>query len=334
MRNGRVLAAVLVTVLLLVSGSEAWSAVSDRAIAVSLSQVDGQPILPSGWRWDSYGGVEVGVPADWGWADRGLRLGAWCVRSPVKKRPVVARPLGPVLAIECNGRETLVANTGWVVGFGHSLTEPDGVERTDDRTTVRIDGVEIILQAPPAWRERIAATIHRVRVDDFGCPTTHPISTRPSLRPPHPVDVAALRDVTTVSACQYELRDPSDVWRPRTWLKSSLRLDGAAAERAIARIAQASPSGGPDQPGYCAQETAYGQGSTAIVLRVRSASGLTEIILRYAGCVGHGFDDGVHVWRLSAAAMAPFIAGPNDVLEAPDPLDAIPLPHPNPSRSN
>ena len=32
--------------------------------------VGGQPALPSGWRWESYGGVQVGVPDGWGPAGR------------------------------------------------------------------------------------------------------------------------------------------------------------------------------------------------------------------------------------------------------------------------
>ncbi|CAN5253487.1 hypothetical protein BH09ACT10_BH09ACT10_23380 [soil metagenome] len=47
--------------------------------------------LPEGWRWESYGNVEVGVPSSWGWGNGSQRLGQWCVQKPDGK-PVVGRP--------------------------------------------------------------------------------------------------------------------------------------------------------------------------------------------------------------------------------------------------
>ncbi|MDR6317197.1 hypothetical protein [Actinoplanes couchii] len=76
--------------------------------------------LPDGWRWESYGGVQVGVPGDWGWGERGLRLDAWCIeqdRPPAVVRPTAATPL-----IGCLGDDTVVKNTGQLVAFGQSDT--------------------------------------------------------------------------------------------------------------------------------------------------------------------------------------------------------------------
>src|SRR4051812_39721449 len=107
---------------------------------------------------------QVGVPDHWGWGDP-ARLSAWCVGPRGDRPPVVARP-GPVPAIICDGQETRTANTGWVVGLGPAREAGDGVEREGDRTTVRLAGVEVVVQAPWGLREQIGATIHRVRVDD------------------------------------------------------------------------------------------------------------------------------------------------------------------------
>jgi hypothetical protein len=178
--------------------------------------------------------------------------------------------------------------------------------------TVRLAEVEVVIQAPQVLRERIAATIHRVQVDALGCPATHPISMRPSLRPTRPVDVTTLRSVTRVSACKYEIADSWAVGQSPPWLESSLRLDGPAADRAVRGIARSPAGGGPDRPQDCLPEAAYGE--DVIVLWVRSSAGLSEIVLRYSGCDHHGFDDGVLVrWR-DPAAVAPFTAGPNAVL--------------------
>src|SRR5690349_9741816 len=50
-----------------------------------------QPALPAGWRWESFGGLQVGVPGDWGWDSQALRLDAWCIK-PGNHPPAVARP--------------------------------------------------------------------------------------------------------------------------------------------------------------------------------------------------------------------------------------------------
>ncbi|MEU4626465.1 hypothetical protein AB0G04_41610 [Actinoplanes sp. NPDC023801] len=282
------------------------------------------PELPSGWRWESYGGVQVGVPGEWGWDDRALRLDAWCIEQDSERRPVVARPGAPVPAIGCPDGGNLIKNTGWVVGFGQALPgEPDGVLHSGDRATVRTAGVEVIVQVPRDIRDRIAATVHRVDVDAYGCPATHPISSTRAWRPPAGPDIAALHDVTSLSACRYGLGSPAS-------LISSLRLDGPAARRALQGITRAPAGGGPDRPQDCAPEVAWGD--EAIVLRVRSAAGLTEITVRYASCSGHGFDDGGTVRGLTLAAIAPFTSGANTVPALEAQLAEALSPRPDASR--
>jgi hypothetical protein len=328
MHGVRAFLATLAVVLLSASASQSPVA-GEQRVTTELVRADRRPVLPAGWRWESYGGVQVGVPDQWGWGDD-ARLYAWCVNPEGDRPPVVARPGAPIPAIHCGGPETRTANTGWVVAFDHAGETGDRVEREGDRTTVRLAGVEVVVQAPWGLREQIAATIHRVRVDEFDCPATHPISLRPRLRPSRPVNVAALRTVTTVSACKYELGDPSRAGDPQPWLVSSLRIDGAAAARAIGRIARAPAGGGPDRPGNCVPEVAHGEGEDLIVLRVRSEAGQTEIMLRYAGCVGNGFDDGTRVRQLTRVAVAPFTAGPNAVPTFPEQLATVLTPPPRP----
>ncbi|HEX8347791.1 MAG TPA: hypothetical protein VF657_24110 [Actinoplanes sp.] len=277
--------------------------------------VGGQPELPAGWRWESFGGVQVGVPGDWGWDSQALRLDAWCIK-PGNHPPAVARPGAPVPAIGCGTQRIgppagfLIANTGWTVGFDRT-DKGDGSDHEGDRTTVRRDGVAVIIQAPKEWRDRLAATIHRVRVDDAGCPTNHRISTGRDLRPTPPVNVATLRDVTSVSVCKYPLPDGSSARLSAPRLLSSLRLDGAAAADEIRQIAAAPIGGGPDTPAGCPPDVAHGD--QVIVLRTRSATGSAEVMMRYAGCVQNGFDDGTTVRKLTKAGVGPLVTGPNRV---------------------
>ena len=294
MRRARAL--VLALLLLSLAGAGAARAVDIWSFGAG--QVGSRTDLPAGWRWESYGGLEVGVPGDWGWDERELRLETPCVGQGRPQEPVVGRPSGIVLAVGCAG-STLMRDTGWVVGFGDGPGHPDGVEHVRDRSTVWLDGVEVVLQAPALLRKRIAETIHRVRTDSSGCPVTHPILGRPGLRPSPAVEVTRLRAVTAVSACRDRLNSSPPL------LFSSLRVDPAAVQR----IARAPVGGGPDFPGECLPEYAYGR--YVIVLRVRSAAGLTEIVLRYAGCDHNGFDDGAAIRTLTPQNLAPFTAGAN-----------------------
>ncbi|GIF47243.1 hypothetical protein DFJ67_7133 [Asanoa ferruginea] len=310
--------AFIATAALLILSVSACASPADVGAPSDAGPTGREPALPTGWRWESYSGVQVGVPGEWGWGSGSQRLGQWCIATKDEiTRPIVGRPSATTL-VGCPGRDdstprpdTLTANTGLVVGFDRTKDRSNGVEHEGDRTTVRLDGVLVIVQAPQALRERIVETIHPVRVDSFGCPATHPVGAKPDQRPAKAVSVASLRGVSAVSACKYQVADPD---RPEPRLLSALRLDDSTAERAIREIAKAPLGGGPNNPEECAQSVAYGD--EGIVLLVRSAVGLTEIVLRYSGCDHNGFDDGVSVRSLTATSVAPFIAGPNAVLSS------------------
>ncbi|MFI7602547.1 hypothetical protein [Actinoplanes sp. NPDC049681] len=310
-----VMAMALVAACAPPAGSSPTASPSVRPASLT-EPVGNQPALPAGWRWESFGGVQVGVPGDWGWDNQALRLDAWCIKAG-NHVPAVTRPGAPVPAISCGADVKgpqpgfLIANTGWTVGFDRT-DKGDGTTQEGDRTTVRRDSVEVVIQAPKQLRDRIAATIHRVRVDDAGCPTSHRISTGPDLRPTPPTDITTLHDVTSVSVCKYPLPESSSVHPSWPRLLSSLYLDGAAAADEIRRIAAApAGAGGLDTPADCAPEVAHGD--QIIVLLVRSATGTAEITMRYAGCVQNGFDDGTTVRRLTKASVGALVTGPNSV---------------------
>ena len=275
--------------------------------------------LPVGWRWESFGGVQVGVPGDWGWGVGGQRLSQWCIATPADRaQPIVGRP-GPVTAVACPAGEagapdpgTLLENTGEVVSLEWAVDGEPGPVREGDRTTVVLGGVRVVVQAPTGLRERITATLHEVEGprDVYGCPTTDPVWTDPGRRPDPAVDVATLDGVSAVSVCRYAVGDPAArVPGDREPLVSSLRLTGAAARDVVAAIAAAPPGGGPDNPDDCM--AAYSYGDDLMVLHVTSEAGESTVHVRYSGCDHNGFDDGVTVRRLSREVMQPLLAGPN-----------------------
>lgn len=274
------------------------------------------PELPAGWRWESYGGVEVGVPDSWGWGNGDQRLDQWTVGDGLGKRPMVGRP-GPVTLVGYGpipeGRTdpaTLVENTGPTVAFGRGAKYASDVREAGDRTTIRRNGVEVRIQAEATVRAQIVATFHTVDVDSSGFASRHVLSVEPSRRPDPAVDVADLTGVLALAVGKYLVgRDAYDS-EPR--LVSSLRLTGESAREAIRAVGELRIGSGPNSPEDCLPEVSYGD--EIVVLRITSDQGQSEVYLRYSGCDHHGFDDGVTVRRLTAEAMAPFLAGPNTVV--------------------
>lgn len=305
-------AAVVIAGVVFAGGGPATrTAETPAAASDSASPPNGA--LPDGWRWESYGGIEVGVPGDWGWGNGDQRLLQWCVGRD--RDPIVGRPGGST-EVGCPGGEsgpdpgTLLENTGPVVAFGQPLDRPDGpVQVRGDRATLVIGGVLLSVHAEPDLREQILDTVREVEVDAKGCPVDDPVATDPSRRPAEPVDVASLTGVTAVAACRYSISDPGGDTNSGAALLSSVGLEGSEAADAVAAIADAPVGGGPNSPETCMPEYAYGD--DLIVLRISSDAGESQVHLRYSSCDHNGFDDGVRVRDLTREAVAPFITDAN-----------------------
>lgn len=282
-----------------------------------VTQEPDTPALPEGWRWESFGGVQVGVPDEWDWGGPSQRIYQWCLNDEDElNRPIVG-VAGASTAVGCDlhgpstpPKDSLVENTGEVVMFDWSREPSSHAGEVGDRTTVERQGVTVLVQARQPLRNAIVATIHTVDTDVHGCPATHPI-TDDSMWRPGGIALGDVRGVTEVSVCRYQLRDARQIPvndTPGT-LMSSRRIEGHDAEQAVEAMTQAPVGGGPNNPDQCAPDIRLGE--EAIVLQVTSAAGTTEIAVRYSGCDHHGFDDGHQVRTLTAEALAPFIAGPN-----------------------
>jgi hypothetical protein len=274
------------------------------------SPPDQVPTLPEGWRWESYRDVEVGVPGDWGYTNA-ERVDQQCNLAP-RAVPAIGRPGGKIDLSGCRGPlpqvdpGALVANAGTFVAL---LPTSETVIEEGDRTVLIPDAVtQVVIQAGPGLREKIAATVHRIpTVDHNGCPIHHPIAEDPSWRPT-PVDVATLTDIDAVRACRYTPLAPAEDAGPTVSLYSSLRLDGAGARAALAGIAAVPKVSRSNRPDSCSD----GFGSETIVLQaLRGATLAGEVVIRYAGCDDHGFDDGVRLRTVTAGAITPFLGQPN-----------------------
>ena len=292
---------------------------SESVVELSESVVEPVETIPTGWRWESFGGIQVGVPDEWGWGNATQRTSQWCISTPRDRaEAVVGRP-GPVTAVGCLAAQpgepdpgTLLANTGTLVDLAWVVDEEPGVTHEGDSTTVVLRGVAVTVVAEKELRERVAATVHAVEgsLDAYGCPTTDPVWTDPRRRPERAVDVSTLSGVTELAVCRYAVADPAArVPGDREPLVSSALLTGAAAQEVVAAIAAAPPGGGPDNPGDCSPDYSYGD--DLMVLHVTSEQGESTVQVRYSGCDHNGFDDGVTVRALTREAMQPLLAGPN-----------------------
>jgi len=316
MRRPGYLAVLVGLVLGLLAGcGDAPPGPGELAVAAgpSTSPSPANPVpLPSGWRWEAYAGVQVGVPGDWGYARSSADqiITQWCIGRPV--RNVVARP-GATTLVGCGLDQvgdpgTRIAVAGVFVAFG--LGGAAGTLEEGDRTTVILPTASVAVQAPPELRQQIVATIHPIERDHNGCPVDHPISLDPGRTPEPAIKVSSLTAVTAVTACKYAIPwpQPAPGAGIGPGLRASVRLTAADAQAAIDRIADAPRGGGPDEPSTCAVDYSYGE--DIIVLSVTSGRTTSEIYLRYSGCDHNGFDDGVAVRSLTAEAVRPFV-GPN-----------------------
>jgi hypothetical protein len=288
------------------------------------------PPLPDGWRWESYRDVVVGVPGDWAYT--GGRISDWCAAEGKDPKPGVGRP-GAVLSIGCPQPSpgepdpgSLLKNGGTYVAF--ASTEQN-LKTEGDRDVLTLGSTAVVIQAPEALRAQIAETVQqRNDVDHNGCPITHPISSDPSWRP-SPVDPAVFEDVTSMTACRYDLRTARNEPLPADapTLVSSVQVSGAKARSTAAAIAASPTGGGPDDPSSCTEDTWYGD--EVIVVRLDRPDGAPEyLVVRYSGCNHNGIDDGTVVHPLTVDNARPFFSGSNWISSFSGPSSKMAIIHP------
>lgn len=304
------LVAGAVTVPVLVS-SLSSTGETDSAVTVPLPHTSSDDIQSppddGAWRWESYGGIELQVPASWGYGTSGS---PWCAHSDELPRPVVGRP-GPIPAIACADAIAPVDRRvpyAWLGSGGRSGTEQYDHGWIEETRLVGEVQVTVLTQ-DDQLRARILESARVVAdVDVHGCPVQHAIAADPAHRPnPSLGGLATLGDPIDISACTYafEQGDAS----PAAPLLASSRITGASAVALIDALVTAPEGIGPDDPGDCISAAALGD--QALVLRVSDAAGTREAYVRYDGCEGHGVDDGVTSRMITAAVGEHALADPH-----------------------
>ena len=145
--------------------------------------------IPSGWRYESYDGVQLRVPPSWGWGGAPIRgtfndgrLGS-CGTSQAVARPGSTSGYVPATT-PFVGRPAVLSNLcmSWgsdgvmpgvdAVWFDSPL--PIGARQVGTRTAetrYAWDQHVTVFSADPALRREILASVERVDVDANGCPT-------------------------------------------------------------------------------------------------------------------------------------------------------------------
>jgi DNA-directed RNA polymerase specialized sigma24 family protein len=306
----------------LVLPAVAW-AVSSAGPALEAPTPDAQGLVATrphvgGWRWESWGGVEVQVPRSWGSAD----LTQWCAEHGTSG-PAVDRPelrSGHVLcSLYDDGRPTYTA--GLLMRWAASSPRLSRADVAPDATT-RIftlgDVTLTLVDVDPAVGDAILDSAQVIGARDHqGCRPVQRLGGAGFLADG---PTAALRSgvgpAASVSVCRYGF---GGGWSG-TRLISSHRLSGAAADRVVAALRAAPTMRMPGRSTRChVPEREFA------VLELWPAddggspvSAPASLLVRYDGCRGHGLYDGVAVRRLTPGVLRPITVSPWSGAVAPD----------------
>jgi hypothetical protein len=286
------------------------------------------------WRWVSLRGVEVQVPADWGFDYDPVRPDCIDPRNPhdpwakdVPDAPYVAvgTPNRAVPAIGCL-RERRPGGPGPAFGeLPFSLWQPlvrleqarpdlGDPARTDGQWQYRdwqltrdtIEGVQVTVLAPPeepALGRRVLSSMRQVETTSLGCESTSPVQAE-RFAQPSGAPVPAAKSVEAIAVCEYS-RVPGS-----PGLEGSRRITGQAARELVEAIRHAPRSGGPNRPQNCARDM---YGDRAIALRLfgsheETTAPLAEAYVYYDWCFGNGIFDAQGVRKLTRANCPPLFA--------------------------
>lgn len=297
-RRRRINASIAAIVVLAVGIPVAVVATFDRDGGTS-------PAANPTWRWESYEGVQVQVPPDWGY---GVPHTAWCGGDEGKPRHVrpgaVGRP-GFVPTIGCPSEYPPVnERENWLTFNSRNQVGERTIDSGWVEETRRVSGVFItVLTNDDALRAAILGSAQPIVGDDrYGCPADHPVAEDPDGYRPDDGGLPPANTVESISVCRYALA--SDAAHP---LLSSGRITGEGAKEAATAILSAPEGEGPDVEGA----DPGSDGTEITSLRVDTVAGVREVVVRYSGESGNGFDDGKTKRELTADAVHSLLTGAN-----------------------
>jgi DNA-directed RNA polymerase specialized sigma24 family protein len=259
------------------------------------------------WRWESYGGIEVQVPATWEHGD----LTQWCaaaagsprsIDGPAVHRPQLGASTSPRAVCSVNGTTGTrgVDRPTYTAGL---LLRPRGAEPGLGRADVaaeaevysrRLGEVDLtVVDQTLVMAQRILGSATLVEeTDSYGCAPTVQVPRFGRFLSVRQVELDSVDEAESVSICRYQL----DGW-PRPTLYASASL-GRAPSREIVGMLQAAPS--VDVP----PRTVYRcSDSDVILLRVWDDGQPITVWVHHGRCDARGVDDGARPRRLPAGLL-------------------------------
>lgn len=261
--------------------------------------------VPANWRVESYDGVQLRVPPDWGWGGvpsedfgRGDRLymcgdGAFAYPGPNgatlfeegADRPYVGRT-NYMMTDVCMA--PLMAPTQPYVWLGSPVAVGTAeLENGFTQQTVEAGGLRVTVASDDAQElATILGTVEAVDVDANGCEVVSRLGESGD-------PVAGLDEVDSVSVCAYRHKDGQEVV-----LGYSTSIDGVAAQQLLERV-KASPPGDVD----CNPDPRYRLDD--VVLRFHGANEDADVLVRLDRCSGYYTGEGVR--SLTRANVEPWV---------------------------
>ena len=218
------------------------------AIVVPIALSGGSGVSPievaaadAGWRWETFRGLELQVPAEWGY---GTVSQPWCIEG-APTSGYVGRP-GPTVMVACEPAEAPADQRVPFVwfGIGAVVDEQPGDGWTYETHHVGSEPFTVMTN-DAAVRDHIVDSARVVDsqgdgLDANGCPVFHDIAKDPAYRP---AAAAAIEpaEVTAAAICQYTLSMAGTITDGPSLL-ASVYLEGARASALVAAIRAAPPA--------------------------------------------------------------------------------------------
>lgn len=198
---------------------------------------------PDGLRWESYGGLEVLVPATWGYAADPSQP---CLAKP-GVRPFVRRP-GMLTTGGCAGRlSALNARASYVWFDSGQAAGRKAFDHGWAWETRVVAGTPLtVLSDDAALRRTILDSARAISgTDVYGCAPSHAVAFRPTERPEGD-GLGSVGRVESVSVCSYSFASPEP--DPPPPLYSSRLFTGTAASDLVEAMTSAPEGTGPNHP--------------------------------------------------------------------------------------
>jgi hypothetical protein len=299
----RRLAGLIATAVVLLAVCVSLPQVMGGSAPTAVPVVGGPAQSGDDWRTEHYRDITFEVPASWGYAYEPTHD---CAKVPKRYVALGERPIQTMQGCSIEDGRSLRSEHAAVrvIGpYGPKVTPGEEQTRGWWISTVMVG--DLALRAVSRDRDvvdRILASVRTVTASSSGlCTPHHSLERDSGERPARPFDVTAVREVDSITVCQYTPVEPG--YDADTGLSGQVVLVGEQAARLLSSVQQ-SP---PNPAGPCRRSPAEGDQAAylAVVLYLRTGAETHQLYLSVPSCSDKerrptgGFDDGTTVRQVT-----------------------------------